>query len=295
MAHGVEDVATRAGRGWARSRSARPRTLRPPRVAFRPVAVGHLPAHADPQRAAATPGRTWTPSSAPPAGRAHRRARGSHRQPPAAHRGDCGSSAASASDRRPAEADRSARGMRTLLDRTARRGWRSRSGAPRARRRGQRHGPLPVLRHRDGPVAGTRVPRVRTDQSRAAPALARFARRPRIVWSRTTLRIRTELGVTSTHSSSAISSSACSSDSGARRDQLLHDLGRRRPDVVELLLLRRVDVHVVGPGVLPPRSSPRRPRRRAPRRAGPAPAATSARGRSSGRGGRPRATRCGGP
>ena len=43
--------------------------------------------------------------------------------------------------------------------------------------------------------------------------LRRAAWRPRVCWSRTTLRMRTEAGVTSTHSSSRQNSRACSSDS----------------------------------------------------------------------------------
>lgn len=45
-------------------------------------------------------------------------------------------------------------------------------------------------------------------------ALASLAARPRSVWSRTALRRRTDLGVTSTHLSSAMNSNACSSDTG---------------------------------------------------------------------------------
>jgi hypothetical protein len=51
-------------------------------------------------------------------------------------------------------------------------------------------------------------------QTDAAPAFSRFAARPRSVWSKTILRRRTDRGVTSTHSSSAMNSSACSSDIG---------------------------------------------------------------------------------
>ena len=89
----------------------------------------------------------------------------------------------------------------------------------------------------------------RRRDSTAAPALARLAARPRSVWSRIILRSRTERGVTSTHSSSAMNSSACSSDIG-RGGISFSNVSALRPHVRELLLLRRVDVHVVGAGVL---------------------------------------------
>ena len=76
-------------------------------------------------------------------------------------------------------------------------------------------------------------------------------RRARSDWSRITLRIRTVEGVTSTHSSSRMNSSACSSESwsGGTSRTVSSDGGR--PHVGLLLLLGRVDVHVLGPGVLP--------------------------------------------
>ena len=79
---------------------------------------------------------------------------------------------------------------------------------------------------------------------------ARAAVRARSVWSRTTLRIRTASGVTSTHSSSRQNSSDCSSDSLRGGTSFSKLVGGRRADVGELLLLGDVDVHVVGAGVL---------------------------------------------
>ena len=76
-------------------------------------------------------------------------------------------------------------------------------------------------------------------------------RRPRSAWSSTALRSRTLAGVTSTHSSSRMNSSACSSESsrgGIRPDQLLGGGGAH---VGDLALLGRVDVHVLRAGVLP--------------------------------------------
>ena len=70
-------------------------------------------------------------------------------------------------------------------------------------------------------------------------------------WRRArTLRIRTAAGVTSMHSSPRQNSSACSMLMQLRRDQPLQLVAGGGAHVGELLLLGRVDVHVVGAGVL---------------------------------------------
>ena len=87
-------------------------------------------------------------------------------------------------------------------------------------------------------------------QTAANPRALRLAAVCRRCADSSTLRRRTFCGVTSTHSSSRISSSAWSSESaraGISRTKLV---GRGRAHVRELLLLRRVDVEVVGAGVL---------------------------------------------
>ncbi len=63
-------------------------------------------------------------------------------------------------------------------------------------------------------------PRVAWPRLRPPALRARLRCRPRVAWSRTTLRSRTDSGVTSTHSSSEMNSRACSSESrsgGVRR------------------------------------------------------------------------------
>ena len=83
-----------------------------------------------------------------------------------------------------------------------------------------------------------------------AAALARAAVRAARWRSRTTLRMRTASGVTSTHSSSRQNSSALLEAELARRDDLLEVVGGGGAHVGQLLLLGDVDVHVVGAGVL---------------------------------------------
>ena len=106
--------------------------------------------------------------------------------------------------------------------------------------------------------------------------------------------MRTVAGVTSTHSSSRQNSSACSSDSTPVRDQRHQHVAGRLPHVGELLLLGRVDVHVVRRGSSRRRSCPRTPRCPARRTSSRAPAGWPARSRSSRRAGRRPATRSGG-
>ena len=99
--------------------------------------------------------------------------------------------------------------------------------------------------------------------------------------SRITLRIRTVAGVTSTHSSSRQNSSACSRRQLPVRDQRHQDVAGGLAHVGELLLLGRVDVHVVRRGSSRRRSCPRRPRCPGRRTSCRAPAGWPARSRSS--------------
>ena len=68
--------------------------------------------------------------------------------------------------------------------------------------------------------------------------------------SSSTLRRRTDSGVTSTHSSSRRNSTAASSERRVGRRQALEHVGAGGAHVGLLLLLGRVDVHVLGAGVL---------------------------------------------
>ena len=96
-----------------------------------------------------------------------------------------------------------------------------------------------------GPLSGPQLGR----HAGAAPALDRLSSRARTVWSRATLRIRT-LGrdldalVLGDVLERLLQREHAWAGSASR------DLGRRRADVGELLLLGGVDVHVVGAGVL---------------------------------------------
>ena len=92
--------------------------------------------------------------------------------------------------------------------------------------------------------------RVRLDASGLRGGFSELRGRPRSFDDNNTLRSRTFFGVTSTHSSSVMNSSACSSDitrGGTSRTR------SSEPDaavVRELLFLRRVHVHLVGACVL---------------------------------------------
>ena len=84
------------------------------------------------------------------------------------------------------------------------------------------------------------------------PAAARTARasRTRLVLSSATLRSRTALGVTSTHSSARRNSSAWSSDSSRLGTRRTSSSAVEEAHVGQVLLLAGVDVEVLGPGVL---------------------------------------------
>ena len=104
-------------------------------------------------------------------------------------------------------------------------------------------------------AARRRAPRFRQWASRPAPAVPPFALPLRSEVARfdaesSTLRRRIDFGVTSTHSSSRMNSSACSSESGRGGIRRTSSSALDGAHVRQLLRLRRVDVEILGARVL---------------------------------------------